>query len=215
MDHQGFGKTSIAVAVGKRLVREKKTGVVFVNLRGAANSHQVVAQVVSILNPRSDAADVKNFKLLLRDLVKALPVGTVIVLDNAEDAICSEVQGRLTEQEAGFDSVVNDVISSNEAIKVLVTSRVKLQPLDFRVSEHTVGSLHEKSAIDLLHSLCKVNNADHAVKIVRQCGHVPLAICIAAGIIEHEGLTSKELLQSFKELGLNAIDTDEAWLRQP
>ena len=208
----GFGKTSIAIAVGQHLIEEKEVGVAFVPLRGALDKQQVANRIVSTLSPRSsdNPTDLKS----LRELVKALPANTLVVLDNAEDAINPELQGNRS-NEPGFETVVNDILGSNKSVKVLVTSRVKFQPLDFRVSEHLVGGLQEQNAKLLLSCLCTIRNADHAVQIVRLCGHVPLAICIAAGIMKYEGLSSKELLQTFEKSGLNAIDTEEGWLRNP
>ena len=132
----GFGKTSIAIAVGQHLIEEKEVGVAFVPLRGALDKQQVANRIVSTLSPRSsdNPTDLKP----LRELVKALPANTLIVLDNAEDAINPELQGNRS-NEPGFETVVNDILGSNKSVKVLVTSRVKFQPLDFRVSEHPVG----------------------------------------------------------------------------
>ena len=160
----GFGKTSIAVAVGQRLLQEKTAKVVFVPLRGAQSTKQVTDRIVSTLTSRSPEAstDIKP----LRELVKALPGNTLIILDNAEDAICPELQ-ESRPKDTGFDSVVNDIIGSNKLVKVLVTSRVKFQPLDFLVCENLVGGLDEKSAKGLLLRLSPVSNMHHAEQIVR------------------------------------------------
>ena len=187
----GFGKTSIAVAVGQRLVEEKEVGVVFVPLRGAVDKQQVANRIVTTLNPRT--SEIPTDLKPLRDLVKALPANTLIVLDNAEDAISPEFEANQTYSDSSFDTVVNIIIGSNKSVKVLVTSRVKFQPHDRHVSEHLVGGLREESAKHLLGCLCMIKDDDHAVQIVRLCGHVPLAICIAAGIMKYEGLSSGEL----------------------
>ena len=183
--------------------------VVFVPLRGAQSTKQVTDRIVSTLSSRSaeDSTDIKP----LRELVKALPGNTLIILDNAEDAICPE----LKESKPGdtdFDSVVNDIITSNKLVKVLVTSRVKFQPLDFLVTENLVGGLDEKSAKDLLLRLGPVSNMHHAEQIVRSCTFVPLAICIAAGIMKFEGMSSKELIRLFRQNGLKAIEPGGRWL---
>ena len=201
------------MAVGQRLIEEKEVGVVFVPVRGALDKEQVANRIVSTLSPRS--SDNLTDHKPLRDLVKALPARTLIILDNAEDAVNPGELETCKPSDAGFSTVVNDIIGSNESVKVLVTSRVKFQPHDFHVSEHLVGGLREGSAKHLLSCLCMDRNADHAVQIVRLCGHVPLAICIAAGIMKYEGLSSGELLLAFDEIGLKAIDTEEGWLRNP
>ena len=205
----GFGKTSIAVAVGQRLLQEKTAKVVFVPLRGAQSTKQVTDRIVSTLTSRSPEAstDIKP----LRELVKALPGNTLIILDNAEDAICPELQ-ESRPKDTGFDSVVNDIIGSNKLVKVLVTSRVKFQPLDFLVCENLVGGLDEKSAKGLLLRLSPVSNMHHAEQIVRSCVFVPLAICIAAGIMKFEGMSSKELIRLFRQNGLKAIEPGGSWL---
>ena len=205
----GFGKTSIAVAVGQRLLEDKTVKVVFVPLRGAQSTKQVTDRIVSTLSSRSaeDSTDIKP----LRELVKALPGNTLIILDNAEDAICPELE-ELKHEDTDFGSVVNDIITSNKLVKVLVTSRVKFQPLDFLVTENLVGGLDEKSAKDLLLRLSPVSNMHHAVQIVRSCAFVPLAICIAAGIMKFEGMSSKELIRLFRQNGLKAIEPGGRWL---
>ena len=189
------------------MIEEKKVSVVFVPLRGALGSQQVTNRITTTLSRRlaENPTDTKS----LRELVKALPGNTLIILDNAEDAILPETS---CSQESSFDVVVNDIIGSNKSVKVLVTSRVKFQRLIFLSAITSFAVCKRMLQKNLLLRLCAVSNTHHAVQIVRSCAYVPLAICIAAGIMKYEGLSSKELMRTFRQEGLKAIEPGGRWL---
>ena len=204
----GFGKTSIAVAVSHRIVAEETLQVCFVPLRGTQDAGQMVSQVINALSPV--AATGHGESRILSEVVKSVETKTLLVLDNAEDCI----DKTLSEQgpSTSFNNAVKEIIDSNRKVKLLLTSRVRFQSIMPLVCEFVIQGLDECNSTILLKNRCPNINPDEAREIVRWCGGVPLAIYIAAGMITFDGLSSAELLQEFREKGLEAIQPGGDWL---
>ena len=204
----GFGKTSIAVAVSHRIVAEETLQVCFVPLRGTQDAGQMVSQVIKALSPV--AATGHGESRTLSEVVKSVETKTLLVLDNAEDCI----DKTLSEQgpSTSFNNAVKEIIDSNRKVKLLLTSRVRFQSIMPSVCEFVIQGLDESNSTILLKNRCPNINPDEAREIVRWCGGVPLAIYIAAGMITFDGLSTTELLQEFRENGLEAIQPGGDWL---
>ena len=205
----GFGKTSIAVAVG-HTCQTAGMKVVFINLRGVQDIntvHSLVsARLREVKKSTASASPVKSKVESEPAKPESKKSGTLVILDNAEDCMTSNADSNVQLQD-----VIKSLISpSRPRIHVLLTSRVhfEVHAVEFKLEQHNVGCLDSVKAIALLQSVCDEHSmtSQQASVIVEHCGYVPLAIRIAAGLLWSYSV--QELVQLFKEIGLNVFKDD-------
>ena len=196
------------MAVSHQIAAEETLQVCFVPLRGTQDAGQMVSQVINALSPV--AATGYGESRTLSEVVKSVETKTLLVLDNAED--CIDKTSSEQDPSTSFKKAVKEIIDSNSKVKLLLTSRVRFQSVMPSVCEFVIQGLDESNSAILLKNCCPNINPDEAREIVRWCCGVPLAIYIAAGMITFDGLSTTELLQEFRENGLEAIQPGGDWL---
>ena len=205
----GFGKTSIAVAVG-HTCQTAGMKVVFINLRGVQDIntvHSLVsARLREVKKSTASASPVKSKVESEPAKPESKKSGTLVILDNAEDCMTSNADSNVQLQD-----VIKSLISpSRPRIHVLLTSRVhfEVHAVEFKLEQYNVGCLDSVKAIALLQSVCDEHSmtSQQASVIVEHCGYVPLAIRIAAGLLWSYSV--QELMQLFEEIGLNVFKDD-------
>ena len=207
----GFGKTSIAVAVG-RTCQEAGLKIEFINLRGVSDISTVDTLVRTRLkeadsSESDDSQDEKGKVKSTSPKSKSKKPSTLVILDNAEDCMTSNKDSNVQLQD-----VIKSVLSnqSENGIHVLLTSRVQFEvhATEFRMEQHNVGCLDPSHAAELLENLCVDNcmTTEQASTIVRYCGYVPLAIRIATGLLLRN--SARNLVQLFEEMGLSVFKDD-------
>ena len=207
----GFGKTSIAVAVG-RTCQEAGLKIEFINLRGVSDISTVDTLVRTRLkeadsSESDDSQDEKGKVKSTSPKSKSKQPSTLVILDNAEDCMTSNKDSNVQLQD-----VIKSVLSNQSAngIHVLLTSRVQFEvhATEFRMEQHNVGCLDPSHAAQLLENLCIGNcmTTEQASTIVRYCGYVPLAIRIATGLLLRN--SARNLVQLFEEIGLSVFKDD-------
>ena len=203
----GFGKTSIAVAVG-HTCQTAGMKVVFINLRGVQDIntvHSVVSTRLREVKKSTASASPEKSKVESEPAApESKKSGTLVILDNAEDCMTSNADSNVQLQD-----VIKSLISSRQPrIHILLTSRVhfKVHAVEFKLEQHNVGCLDSVKAIALLQSVCDEHSMTNqqASVIVEHCGYVPLAIRIAASLLWYYSV--QELVQLFKEIGLNVFN---------
>ncbi|WP_394613291.1 BTAD domain-containing putative transcriptional regulator [Lentzea sp. JNUCC 0626] len=166
----GIGKTAVAVAAGHELSRRFPDGQVFVDLRGAhadhADPHAVTGTVLRALGvdgtelPSDRAERTALYRSRLADLA------VLLVLDDA----ASEQQ-------------VRPLLPGTGRCASVVTSRRQLGAL-LDSDRYPVPLLAEADAVALLARIAGPERIaaepEAARELVRLCGHLPLAVCIAA-----------------------------------
>ena len=207
----GFGKTSIAVAVG-HTCQEAGMKIEFINLRGVSDISTVDTLVRTRLkeadsSESNDSQDEKGKVKSISPKSKSKKPSTLVILDNAEDCMTSNKDSNVQLQD-----VIKSVLSnqSENGIHVLLTSRVQFEvhATEFRMEQHNVGCLDPSHAVQLLENLCIGNcmTTEQASTIVRYCGYVPLAIRIATGLLLRN--SARNLVRLFEEIGLSVFKDD-------
>ena len=207
----GFGKTSIAVAVG-RTCQEAGMKIEFINLRGVSDISTVHTLVQIRLkeadsSESNDSQDEKGKVKSTSPKPKSKQPSTLVILDNAEDCMTSNKDSNVQLQD-----VIKSVLSSQpeNGTHVLLTSRVQFEvhATEFRMEQHNVGCLDPSHAVQLLENLCVDNcmTTEQASTIVQYCGYVPLAIRIATGLLLRN--SARNLVQLFEEIGLSVFKDD-------
>lgn len=129
----------------------------------------------------------------------------VCILDNADDLL-----------ETGSPNVKDEVIdllgkimTSNEKVKFLLTSRESLQFVDLRFPGHKgsrIGQLDDISSQELVHKLLPMASVSDCKKITQVCGHVPLAIkLLCSSILEDGPVELSQYLENYLEASTDII----------
>ena len=204
----GFGKTSVAIAVG-HVCRNAGCRVEFFDLRGVAGVDTVQAMIQNRLetNPASSETTGKATKSTDGMDDDGGKHHMLCILDNAEDALQAGADKDLQLQD-----VIQRLLRQQHNAHVLLTSRVyfDLHAAQFKLQQHRLDGLTKVCAVSLLHGLCVEGNVsiEDAQRLVDRCGNVPLAVRITAGLLQGGRLTPTMLLSLFQELGLDVFNDD-------
>ncbi|XP_065182785.1 uncharacterized protein LOC135813664 [Sycon ciliatum] len=205
----GFGKTSVAIAVG-HVCHNAGCRVEFFDLRGVAGVDAVQAMIQNRLetNPASSETTGKTPKSTDGMDDDGSKQSMLVILDNAEDTI---------QAGADKDFQLQDVIQrllrqQQNSVHVLLTSRVyfDLHAAQFKLQQHRLDGLTKVCAVGLLRGLCVEGSVsiEDAQRLVDHCGNVPLAVRITAGLLQGGRLTPTMLLAVFKKIGLDVFNDD-------
>ncbi|XP_065182681.1 uncharacterized protein LOC135813513 [Sycon ciliatum] len=204
----GFGKTSVAIAVG-HVCRSAGCRVEFFDLRGVAGVDAVQATIQNRLEtkPASSETTGKSTKSTDGRDDDGGKHHMLCILDNAEDAIQAGADKDLQLQD-----VVEQLLRLQPHVHVLLTSRVyfDLHAAQFKLQQHRLDGLTKVCAVGLLHGLCVEGSLsiEDAQRLVDHCGNVPLAVRITAGLLQGGRLTPTRLLSLFKKIGLDVFNDD-------
>ncbi|XP_065182579.1 uncharacterized protein LOC135813410 [Sycon ciliatum] len=204
----GFGKTSVAVAVG-HVCRNAGCRVEFFDLRGVAGVDAVQAMIQNRLetNPASSETTGKATKSADGMNGDGSQYDMLCILDNAEDAIHAGA-----DKDFQLQDVVEQLLRRQHNAHVLLTSRVyfDLHAAQFKLQQHRLDGLTKVCAVGLLRGLCVEGSVsiEDAERLVDHCGNVPLAVRITAGLLQGGRLTPTMLLSIFQDLGLDVFNDD-------
>ncbi|XP_065177001.1 uncharacterized protein LOC135806700 [Sycon ciliatum] len=204
----GFGKTSVAIAVG-HVCRNAGCRVEFFDLRGVAGVDAVQAMIQNRLetNPASSETTGKTTKSTDAMDDDGSKHHMLVILDNAEDAIQANA-----DKDFQLQDVIQRLLRQQHSVHVLLTSRVyfDLHAAQFKLQQHRLDGLTKVCAVGLLHGLCVEGSVsiEDAQRLVDHCGNVPLAVRITAGLLQGGRLTPTMLLAVFKKIGLDVFNDD-------
>lgn len=200
----GMGKTRLAVESAKRLSPRFADGVVFVSLAPLSSPDDIAATIAATVNISITEGQDKHLQLL--DYFRT--GNRLLVMDNFDTLLNG----------AGL---VSDLLSAAPGLKVLVTSRERLnlqEEIVFRVEglelPNTSTSALDNSAVRLFLGRARSanpqfepndNDLNHIVRICRMVEGMPLAILLAAAWIEM--LTPEEIAQEIAR-SLDFLQTD-------
>ena len=183
----GFGKSTLAIKVGHRMVH-KGINVLYVNMLDVF-SMQVLAEKVC-----------KGADIVIRKKVQIermfrwardLNYNTLLILDNCDNIIQTDKDD--------FQRVIQIVVEMSPIIKVLITSRHKVSLLDDSY-RYTLHELSHHSACQLLEATVKCIKLDSDTRgvIANLTGNVPLALRVIGSLLNQPAPPSPETI--IKEL---------------
>ena len=184
----GTGKTRLSLEVASRLLEHFKHGVFFVPLGDVTDPNQVISRIAQELEVREAGSQplLENLKDYLRDK------NILLILDNFEHVVSAA-------------PVVADLIASASSLKVLVTSRIRLNlrgenelaidPLDAPDSAHlsSLERLRDNESVKLFMERARAanpsfiltdENASAIAQICQRLDGLPLAIELAAARVK-------------------------------
>jgi Cdc6-like AAA superfamily ATPase len=175
----GFGKTSMAIAVGHQ-VRQLGLPVYFLSLRSVKTAEELIYDLLNTFAHASDVTGRERSKLCR--LLSAIPSNICIILDNAD--VLFESGGETSQDVL---DLLENIFSHCKNVSFLLTTRTSLQSvLGRKFAGHTsvgVVSLDRKSSQMLVQELVPHADESECWRVAEVCGDVPLAIKLLCGQI--------------------------------
>lgn len=205
----GFGKTSIAIAVGHRL-QARGLPVYFLSLRGLKSKGDLTSKCLGLFRqfvtiepdrlPSPSADDDLCFSL------NQLSDRRVIILDNADDLLES---GAPKVKEEVID-LLEEILNHSDMVKFLLTTRESLSFLNLHFQGHTsvrIRELDKLSSQILARELLPNASTSDLTKVLQICGQVPLAIkLMCSSISQNFARSSQQISDEFMESTDNIIE---------
>ncbi|XP_065182893.1 uncharacterized protein LOC135813802 isoform X2 [Sycon ciliatum] len=204
----GFGKTSVAIAVG-HACRNAGCRVEFFDLRGVAGVDAVQAMIQNRLETNPASSETCGMTTKSTDGMDddGSQHHMLCILDNAEDAMQAGA-----DKDFQLQDVIQRLLRQQHNVHILLTSRVyfDLHAAQFKLQQHRLVGLTKVCAVGLLRGLCVDGSVsiEDARRLVDHCGNVPLAVRITAGLLQGGRKTPTMLLSLFQELGLDVFNDD-------
>ena len=186
----GFGKTSLAIAVGHQL-RQLGLAVYFLSLRSVKTAEELISDLLNTFaHASSDVTGRERSKLC--GILSAIPSNICIILDNAD--VLFESGGETSQDVL---DLLEKIFSHCKNVSFLLTTRTSLQSvLGRKFAGHTsvgVVSLERKSSQMLVQELVPAADESECCRVAEICGDVPLAIKLLCGQIVDEKSASQFL----------------------
>ena len=196
----GFGKTSVAIAVGHAL-QTQGLPVYWVSLRGLQSKAGLTSKILSLLTqPTIQEKQPFDQRLSLDDkicqLFSEISKQSAFILDNADDLLES---GRPKLKEEVMQ-LLQEILRQNPRVTFIVTTRESLEFMDIHFQGHRglrIGTLGEASAQTLIHELFPHANVADCSKIAQLCGQVPLAMKLMCSLISEDSASPRHFLDNF------------------
>ena len=196
----GFGKTSVATAVGHQL-QSKGLPVYFFSLRGLQSKTDLTSKLLSFFRrpstrdqiPQRLSIDEELFQLL-----SELSDEFVMILDNADDLLESGVLN----VKADFVNFLEAILSRAKKITFVITTRESVEFMNVHFQGHQaarIGPLNESFSQTLVCGLLPNATSSDCIQIAKICGHVPLAMKLLCSSISEDNAQPSKFQEDFKE----------------
>ena len=203
----GFGKTSVAIAVGHQL-QSRRFPVCFLSLRGLQTKAHLTSKLFSLVRQAIPSQISESQPLSLEDeLIETLGSisdSCVFIFDNVDDLL-----------ESGFPNVKEDVLqlfeeilTRNKKITLVVTTRESFEFINLNFQGHKsirIRSLDDTSSRTLVHELVPNATPDDCAQIAQICGCVPLAMRLMCSLVSEDDVQPSQCLIEFTESTTESI----------
>ena len=195
----GFGKTSVAIAVGHYL-QSQGLPVCWVSLRGRKSKADLTSKLLSFVTP-SFLNDQPSFSQLSLDdqlclLLSEISDQSVFILDNADDLLEDGEPGVKKE----VIGLLKEILRRSKAITFFVTTRESLDFLNVDLQGHQsvrIRPLDEVSATRLVKAVLPAAKSSDCTRIVQICEFVPFAIKLMCSSISEDNAQPSQYLDQF------------------
>ena len=195
----GFGKTSVATAVGHQL-DSQGFPVLLLSLRGVKTLKEMARQMLNMSQQTNQGSfDQTPPTDRVLQWISSISSPLFLILDNADDL--------LRAQKEEFVQYLQNIIKSCKKVKLLCTTRASLEYVQhlFDTFLMRIPPLDKSSSRKLIRAfLPKVTDSDSET-IGQICGNVPLAIRLVCSML-NDGDLSLEDLASTEVQFLEAVD---------
>ena len=195
----GFGKTSVAVAVGHNL-DSQGLPVYFLSLRGLQSKSDLTSKLLSFFR-RPATKDQQQQRLSLDDelfqLFNEISDPFVLILDNADDVL----ESGMAKAKEDFTHFLEEILIRTEKVTFAITTRESLELMNVQFQGHQavrICPLDELSCQKLVNELLPNATLSHCTRIQQICGHVPLAMKLLCSFISEDDVDDRsQVLDDF------------------
>ena len=180
----GFGKTSVAIAVGHHLLLQG-VSVYYLSLRGLQSKADVASKLLSLFRRPVQSDQPNQQRLSIDDELCYLLSGVsdyfTIILDNADDLLSGGPK-----MKEDFTHFLAEILRRAERVKFVITTRESLEYLNVQFQGHQavrINPLDEPSSQSLVNKLLPKATAIDCKRVTQICGHVPLAMKLLSSSI--------------------------------
>ena len=201
----GFGKTSVAVAVGHHL-DSQGLPIYFLSLRGLQAKADLAKKLLGFFrrtttNDQQQQRQQQQQHLSLDDelfqLFHEISDPFVFILDNADDLL----ESGTAKVKEDFIHFLEEILRRTEKVTFVITTRESLEFLNVQFQGHQavrICPLDELSSQTLVNELVPNATASDYTRIQQICGHVPLAIkLLCSSISEDDSNDRRQVLDDF------------------
>ena len=194
----GFGKTSVAIAVGHDL-HSQGLPVYYISLRGLQSKADLASPFLSLFG-RPAATGLQNQQRLSINhevfrLFNKMSDSFALILDNADDLL-----SRGPEMKEDFTHFLEEILRRTKKVTFLISTRQSLEFMNVQFKGHhavRIRSLDATSSQKLVHELLPNATASDCERVSQICAHVPLAMKIFCSSISED---NAELIQVVDDL---------------
>ena len=195
----GFGKTSVAIAVGNHLL-SLGFSVYFLSLPGLQSIPDLAFNIVSLFTRPVLSDEQQQQKCLsiddeLSHLLSEISQRTVLILDHADDVL----SGGPNMNENLTQFLENNLVST-EKVAFVVTTREPLEFTKAQFQDHLevrICHLKECSSKTLVQKLVPNATVSDCARITQICGNIPLAINVLCSFISEVYVQPSQSLDDF------------------
>ena len=196
----GFGKSTIAIEVAHRLIEQHHIPVIFSYLSNTSTMAEVAQRLCLDIGVYPGEDPMSSLIYWLKNIEKKV----VLVMDNIEQLLEEETRSQFTE--------LVHLLRKNscQRLQIVTTSRTKFSIANLTIENVVVEQMDNDSSVELLRKSCpnaKVGD-EYLHKLANLCGHVPLALCIAASRLQDVD-DPDELLKWLTEKPMDTLQTSE------
>ena len=203
----GFGKTSVAIAVGHGL-KSQGLPVYFLSLRGLQSKEDITSKLLSLVRQFSTNDRLSVHRLSLDDelcqRIGEILHPFVVILDNADDVL----ESGLSKVKEDVTQLLEEILRRSEKVTFIVTTRESFQFMNLNFEGHEsvrIRPLNKASSQSLVHVLLPAVSTSDCRRITQICGHVPLAIRLLCSLISGDSNQPSQFLNDFMESSTESI----------
>ena len=199
----GFGKTSVAIAVGHKL-DSQGFPVYFLQLRGLESKADLTSKLLSFFRrpPTNDQQQQRQQQSLsledeLFQLFDEITDSFILILDDP-DELLENGKAKVKED---FTHFLEEILRRTEKVTVVITTRESLEFMNVQFQGHQavrICPLDEFSSQTLVHEVLPSTTTSICTRIQEICGRVPLAIKLLCSSISEDDVDEQsQVLDDF------------------
>ena len=192
----GFGKTSVAIAVGHALQSQGKP-VYWVSLRGVRSKADLASKFLSLLRQLNTIKQPSSQCLSIDEevwqLFSSVSNPSAFILDNFDDWLESGSPNAKEE----VMQLLEEILRQNPMVTFVVTTRESLESMDLHFQGHKglrIRPLDKASANTLVSELLPNASTAECTQIAQICGQVPLAMKLMCSLISEDSVQPRQII---------------------
>ena len=191
----GMGKSSIAIAVARKLAEIEDNYVHFVPLRGCITCPVAVRRIVHIISPNSTGNSMKT----LEEEISVLEGNPVLILDDLEDCVysVSNNTAQLSDSDYSVAEMLERILDYHNTVRIILTC---CQTMEGDLVEMEVPALEPAISYKLMRTLAPCLSKSETREVAKFSSGCPLAIHLLVSLAKyHPEWTMTQVLEHAAE----------------